>query len=75
MDQIISFIESLKVARKQIHLNLTMFPLLAPEGKKPDYLTMEQALVILQQNSGVGIKPLFLKSNPSSPNFSSGKNT
>jgi len=44
MEQIISFIESLKVARKQTHLNLTMFPLLAPEGKKPDYLTMEQAL-------------------------------
>jgi hypothetical protein len=44
MDQIISFLESLKVARKQTYLNLTLFPLLAPEGKKPDYLTMEQAL-------------------------------
>jgi len=44
MEQIISFIENLKVARKQTYLNLTLFPLLAPEGKKPDYLTMEQAL-------------------------------
>jgi len=44
MDPIISFLEIAKVARKQVHQNLTIFPLLAPDGIEPDYLTLEQAL-------------------------------
>jgi hypothetical protein len=44
MEQIISFLETLKLARKQVHRNLTVFPLLAPDGTGPDYLTLEQAL-------------------------------
>jgi hypothetical protein len=39
-----SFLETVKLARKQIYRNLTIFPLLAPDGKKPDYQTLEQAL-------------------------------
>jgi len=44
MEQIISFLEIVKVARKQVHQNITIFPLLAPDGIEPDYLTLEQAL-------------------------------
>jgi hypothetical protein len=44
MKQIISFLETAKIARKQVHHNLTVFPLLAPNGIVPDYLTLEQAL-------------------------------
>ena len=44
MEQIKSFLEIAKVARKQVHQKLTIFPLLAPDGIEPDYLTLEQAL-------------------------------
>ena len=44
MEQIKSFLEVSKLARKQVYQNLTVFPLLAPNGIRPDYLTLEQAL-------------------------------
>lgn len=44
MDPIKSFLEIAKLARKQVHKNLTIFPLLAPDGISPEYLTLEQAL-------------------------------
>ena len=44
MKNIISFLEIAKLARKQAYRNLTIFPLLAPDGVEPDYLTLEQAL-------------------------------
>ena len=44
MNQIISFLETAKLARKQSHRNLTVFPLLAPNRIEPDYLILEQAL-------------------------------
>ena len=44
MKQIISFLETTRIARKQVHRNLTVFPSLAPNGIVPDYLTLEQAL-------------------------------
>jgi len=44
MQPIESFIETAKLARKQVYRNLTIFPLLAPDGVAPDYLTLEQAL-------------------------------
>lgn len=44
MKHIKSFLETAKLARKQAYRNLTVFPLLAPNGLKPDYLILEQAL-------------------------------
>ena len=44
MEQIVSYLEAVKFARKQVCGNLTVFPLLAPGGTDPDYLTLEQAL-------------------------------
>jgi len=44
MKQVISVLETVKLARKQVHKNLTVFPLLAPNGIKPEYLILEQAL-------------------------------
>ncbi len=44
MKHTISFLETTRLARKQVYSNLTLFPLLAPNGIKPDYLTLDQAL-------------------------------
>ena len=44
MEPIQSFLKRCKLARKQSYKNLTVFPLLAPNGTKPDYLTLEQGL-------------------------------
>lgn len=44
MEHIQSFLNTAKLARKQSFKNLTVFPLLAPDGDRPDYLTLEQAL-------------------------------
>ena len=44
MESIASFLNKAKLARKQSYKNLTVFPLLAPDGTKPDYLTLEQGL-------------------------------
>ena len=44
MESIITFLGTVKLARKQVHGNLALFPLLAPEGDKPDYLVLEEAL-------------------------------
>jgi len=45
MDSIKSFLEVAKLTRKQVYRNLTVFPLLAPDGVEPDYLTLEQNLI------------------------------
>ena len=39
-----TFLKRSKLARKQSYKNLTVFPLLAPNGTKPDYLTLDQGL-------------------------------
>ena len=44
MEPVTLFLNAIKLARKQSYKNLTVFPLLAPDGDKPDYLTLEQAL-------------------------------
>ena len=44
MQLVDSFIEIAKIARKQVYRNITVFPLLAPDGSEPDYFTFEQAL-------------------------------
>ena len=44
MEPITSFLKTGKLARKQSYKNLTIFPLLAPDGTVPDYLTLELAL-------------------------------
>ena len=44
MEQIISFLETAKLARKQVHRNLTVFPLLTPNEIEPDYLILDQTL-------------------------------
>ena len=44
MEQIQSFLETLKQGGKQTHLNLTLFPLLAADAGEPDYLVLEEGL-------------------------------
>jgi|YNPNPStandDraft_1061719.scaffolds.fasta_scaffold03923_2 hypothetical protein len=44
MEDIRSFLESLKLGRRQSHENLQVFPLMAPQSSSPDYLILEEAL-------------------------------
>lgn len=44
MEEVKTFLETVRLARKQSHLNMTLFPLMAPDECHPDYLTLEQAL-------------------------------
>jgi hypothetical protein len=44
MDPIKDFLEIVKLARAQSHRNLVLFPILAPESGKPDYLNLEEVL-------------------------------
>ena len=44
MEQIRTFLDTVKLARKQDHRNMTLFPLLAPSDGEPGYLTLEEAL-------------------------------
>ena len=48
MRAIISFLETVKLARKQSHENLTVFPVLGPNNALPDYLVLEEALELGQ---------------------------
>ena len=66
MKKIISFLETAKLARKQVYRNLTVFPLLAPNEIKPDYLILEQALDrdlirITELDNGASVPELKLK--------------
>ena len=66
MKQIISFLETAKLARKQVHRNLTVFPLLAPNEIEPDYLILDQALNrnfirITELDNGASVPELKLK--------------
>ncbi len=44
MDAIQAYLENLKQGGKQNYLNLTIIPLLSPNGGEPDYLTLEEGL-------------------------------
>ena len=44
METIHAFLDTVKLARKQVCRNLTVFPILAPEGEGPDYLTLARAI-------------------------------
>ena len=44
MESIQMFLEKVKLGGKQSHLNMTIFPLLAPDAGEPDYFTLEEAL-------------------------------
>ena len=44
MEEIMAFLDMLKVGRSQSHENLALFPLMAPDTGPPDYLTLEEAL-------------------------------
>jgi hypothetical protein len=44
MEAVVLYLEKTRLARKQTFENLTVFPLLAPDGAAADYLTLEQAL-------------------------------
>jgi hypothetical protein len=43
MDLMSTFLDTVKIPRKQSHLNLTVFPLLTPDAGEPDYLILEEA--------------------------------
>lgn len=44
MDMVVAFLEKAKLAKKQQHENMTVFPLLAADGFAPDYMVRDQAI-------------------------------
>ncbi len=44
MEPIREYLAYVKVGRKQAYLNMTLFPLLAPDNGEPEYLTLDEAL-------------------------------
>jgi len=44
MEQISTYLQSVKIAKKQQHGNMTVFPLLSADGFAPDYLVLDQAM-------------------------------
>ena len=44
MEVIRDYLAHVKVGKKQTHLNMTLFPLLAPDNGDPDYVTLDEAL-------------------------------
>ena len=44
MEVIRDYLAHVKVGKKQTHLNMTLFPLLAPDKGDPDYMTLDEAI-------------------------------
>jgi hypothetical protein len=44
MEQISTYLQSVKIAKKQQYENMTVFPLLSADGVEPDYLVLDQAM-------------------------------
>jgi hypothetical protein len=44
MNPIEALLDSVKLSRKQTHLNLTLVPMLASDAGEPDYLTLEEGI-------------------------------
>jgi hypothetical protein len=44
MDAIKRFVESLKIGRKQEHVNLALFPLMAADAGEPGYLILYETI-------------------------------
>lgn len=44
MQSVVAFLQNCRLGKKQIHQNMTLFPLLFPGDLQPYYLTLEQAI-------------------------------
>lgn len=71
MEQIQGFLENVKLGGKQIHLNMSLIPLLAPDAGAPDYLVLEEALSqgvaeITEVSHGGSVPDLKLKNKSAS---------
>jgi hypothetical protein len=72
METVTSYLESTKLARKQVHRNLTLFPLLSPTGPEPVYLTLEQSLAadsiqITEKDAEGSVPELLLRNSGKEP--------
>jgi hypothetical protein len=66
MKSVIQYLKSTKLVRKQAYNNLTVFPLISPDGLNPYYLTLEQAIEegcieITEVDESGNVNDLFLK--------------
>ncbi|XPS87605.1 hypothetical protein Dvar_56230 [Desulfosarcina variabilis str. Montpellier] len=65
---VVSFLQDCWLAKKQVHQNLTIYPVLFPEIVEPYYLTLEQAidsgvLVVTEVDASGNVNRLKLKNN------------
>ena len=44
MESVVQFLQDCRLGKKQVHRNMTVFPVLFPGIVEPYYLTLEQAI-------------------------------
>jgi hypothetical protein len=72
MKSVVSFLENCRLGKKQVHHNLTLFPLLSSATGEPDFLTLEQAfdkgsLMVTEINADGDVNRLKLRNNARQP--------
>jgi len=72
MRSVVSFLQDCRLGKKQVHRNLTVFPVLFPDVRKPYYLTLEQAidtgaLVVTEVDAAGSVGRLRLRNHARQP--------
>lgn len=72
MESVIAFLQDCRLGKKQVHRNLTIFPVLYPGALKPCYLTLEQAmdsgtLLVTEVDASGNVNRLKLRNNARQP--------
>jgi hypothetical protein len=72
MESVLSFLQDCRLGKKQVHRNMTLFPVLFPGIVEPYYLTLEQAidrgmLVVTEVDASGNVNRLKLRNNAKLP--------
>lgn len=72
MESVVTFLQDCRLGKKQVHCNLTIFPILFPGALKPYYLTLEQALdsgalLVTEVDTSGNVNRLKLRNNSRQP--------
>ena len=72
MESVVKFLQDCRLGKKQVHRNMTVFPVLFPGIVEPYYLTLEQAidsgvLVVTEVDASGNVNRLKLRNNAKQP--------
>ena len=72
MESVINFLQDCRLGKKQVHRNMTVFPVLFPTVFEPYYMTLEQAidnevLVVTEVDASGDVNRLKLRNNGKLP--------